>query len=433
MEPPVAHDDHQQEITRLHRAVDELSTLNDLAKTIGVLRDSREIMHIIVRRSLRAVGARQGVITLVDEDAKDPMHTLVRSMVSTEHTQLHFHQALLGWMQLYKRPLILNDPTHDERFRDFAQDANFTNLLSVPLMVKSRLTGVLTVYDKLEDTAGAFSEGDARLLSIMAAQSAQVVENARLEEEERQLNVMRHEMTLAARIQTELLPKGPPVLKGYDIAASSTPAESVGGDYFDFIDIGEGKIVLCLGDVSGKGMSAALLMAHLQATLRATLQGGSRPQEVLNRANQLLYKSTSSDKFATLFVSVLDAERNILEYGNAGHDPGILLRADGTVEDLPASGLPIGMFEDMRYASDELEFRPNDILVVYTDGIAETRDTADQQFGRSRIIEIIRSHRGEPADEIRKAILDEVNTCSENAPLFDDRTLMVVKHTPAGS
>lgn len=420
-------DQLHQENARLRRAIDELSTLNELAKSIAVMRDAQEIMQTIVRRSLRAVGARQGVITLVHENTKDPMHTLVRTMVSTEHTQFHFHQALLGWMYLNKKPLIINDPKHDDRFHDFPKDVPFENLLAVPMVVKSRLTGVLTVYGKPEEAGGAFSEEDARLLSILAGQSAQVVENARLEEEERELKVIQQEMTMAGRIQMDLLPKHPPVIAGYDIAASTIPAKLVGGDYFDFIELGQGKVALCLGDVSGKGMPAALLMAHLQATLRATLQGVSNPQEVLDRANQLLFNSTSPEKFATLFMAILDSGPGILLFGNAGHDPGLLLRADSRVEDLEASGLPIGMFEGMAYTSQTISLRPNDVLVVYTDGIAETRNSADLQFGREGIIKAVTSHRERSADEIQKAILDSVNSFSDNAPLFDDRTLMVVK------
>ena len=175
-----------EENRRLKRAVEELSILNDLARAIGASTNPDEIMGTIIRRSLRAVNAEQGVITLVDEEAGDSMKTLIRENVSSsDHEQFHLNQTLLGWMHLHKKPLMMNDPREDERFRNMRWEETIHSLVCVPLMLKSKLTGVLTVYNK-KDTGG-FSEGDQRLLAIIAAQSTHVIENARLNEREKQL------------------------------------------------------------------------------------------------------------------------------------------------------------------------------------------------------------------------------------------------------
>jgi len=257
----------QEENQRLKRAVEELSILNDLARAIGASLNTQEIIQTIVRRSLRAINAEQGVITLVDEQQQGTMKTLMRTMENSgDHEQFHFDQALLGWMHLNKKPLVMNDTKHDERFPDVPWSDSIRSLISVPMMVKSGLRGVLTVYNKKADAL--FSDDDQRLLAIIASQSAQVVENARLNEQEQTLILMQEEVRLASRIQTELLPKQPPKIQGYDIAGKAVPAQTVGGDYFDFIPIDEHRIAVCLGDVSGKGLPASLLMANLQATLR---------------------------------------------------------------------------------------------------------------------------------------------------------------------
>jgi len=285
-------------------------------------------MHTIIGRSLRAVGAEQGVITLVDQEADKSMKTLVRTAVSSAgHSKYHFNQALLGWMHINKKPLTINSPSTDERFRGVRWDESIRSLLCVPMIAKSALRGVLTVYNKKGQSQ--FTEEDQRLLAIIAAQSAQVVETARLYEMEQSLIRMKEEVRLAARIQTDLLPNCPPTPPGYDISGKSVPAQMVGGDYFDFMQMPGGRYGVTLGDVSGKGLPAALLMANLQATLRGqTLFGGS-VHECIQRSNKLLAESTSPEKFVTLFYSVLVPGARTLTYCNAGHDAPMLLRAGG--------------------------------------------------------------------------------------------------------
>jgi len=416
----------REENHRLRQAIDELSILNDLARSIAVQKDSEEIMHTIVRRSIRAVAAEQGVITLVKENEGDSMKTLIRSMVSTlGQEKYHFNQELLGWMYLNKKPLLINDPGNDTRFRNLSQELNFRTLLAVPLLAKSRLIGVLTLYDRKD--GGVFTEDNARLLAIIAAQSAQIVENARLEEEERQFTKMREEMTVAATIQSDLLPTSMIDIPGYDLYASTLPAASVGGDYFDFMSSQSSRISLCVGDVSGKGMPAALLMANLQATLRAALEVHENPGKVLEQSNRLLFKSTGAEKFATVFLAILDNALHELRYANAGHDPAFVVAADGTTRELPATGIPVGLFEAMPYEESSVTLNPSDVLVIFSDGLTESMDTKADQFGRDRILEAIMKVKDRSAAEIAKTLLDAVSSFSLGTPQSDDRTLLVLK------
>jgi len=416
----------EEEIVRLRRAVEELSVLNELARSIGASLDSQQVMQTIIHRSLHAIHAEQGVITLVDKGPGTETTTLVRTQVSTsEQPQFHLAQALVGWMYLNKKPLLLSDPQRDERFRGTHFDESIRCLLCVPMMVKSELIGVLTIYNK--KASGGFTEDDQRLLAIIAAQSAQVVENARLSEEERVLQKMKAELRLAAQIQLDLLPKDCPRLSGYDIAAKTIPAEQVGGDYFDFVCSHQDRLVLCLGDVSGKGLPAALLMANLQATLRGQAMLTPVPRECLLRANRLLYNATSPEKFATLFYAVLEPDSGRFCYSNAGHERPVLLKKNQEVRFLGTGGLPLGMLEDWAYEDECEHLHPGDVMVIYSDGIGETVGASGEQFGPERALEIIKSSAQLSAGELVETILSAVRKYAANPTQSDDMTLVVVK------
>lgn len=417
-----------EENQRLKRAVEELSILNDLARAIGASVNSQDIMHTIIHRSLRAINAEQGVITLVDPEASSPMKTLVRTMASSaQNPRYHFNQSLLGWMHLNKRPITINDPANDARFRGVQWDASIRSLLCVPMMIKSELKGVLTVYNKKDGKQ--FTDEDQRLLAIIAAQSAQVVENARLYESEQTLIHMKEEVRLAARIQSDLLPSTAPAIGGYDIAGKSVPAQVVGGDYFDFIPTEDRQIAVCLADVSGKGLPASLLMANVQATLRGQTLLNVSPKVCVQRANKLLYLSTSAEKFVTLFYAVLDPEQHRLSFSNAGHDNPFLLSADGRAQRLRTGGVVLSILEDFPYEEETVSLGPGDILVIYSDGITEAANSSEVQFGEERLSKVIQEHRGETASGLIECIIREAKAFAGGMPQADDMTVVVVKRT----
>jgi len=416
----------EKENERLKRAVEELTILNDLALAIGASINSQEVMNTIVRRSLRAVKAEQGVITLVDEKADRTMKTLVRTMVSSaERRPFHLEQALLGWMHLNKRPLVIHDPASDGRFRGVTWEESIRSVLCVPMLVKSELRGVLTVYNKKD--SDTFTEEDQRLLAIIAAQSAQVVENARLHEQERALVRMREEVRLASEIQLGLLPKTPPRIPGYDIAGISLPAQVVGGDYFDFIAMDGKTVAICLGDVSGKGLPAALLMANLQATIRGQTFLKPSPGECLERANRLLFESTDPEKFATLFYGILDAERHSFRYSNAGHERPFLLSDGKEALRLESGGTVLSFIEEAPFEEAELPMTPGDTLVVFSDGVTEAMNEQDEQYGEERLLSLLGGNRNMRSEELINLIVTDVREFAGAREQSDDLTVVVIK------
>lgn len=417
-----------EENRQLKRAVEELSILNDLARAIGASIDSQDIIRKIVDRSMRAVQAEQTVVTMVDRDANQPMKTLVRAMTSSsEHPHYHVNENLLGWMHLYKKPLLTNNPVGDERFKGLKWDQTIKSILCVPLMVKSELRGVITTYNKKDK--GGFTLEDQRLLAIIAGQSAQIIENARLYEEEKAYASMREQVKLAYQIQLDLLPKSEPDIPGYEVAASSIPAQVVGGDYFDFIPLEDGTWAICLGDVSGKGLPASLLMANLQATLRGQTIIDSSASDSVLRSNKLMHRSTDPEKFATLFFGVLNPEANTLSFCNAGHEIPFVLTGDGEPARLEKGGMALGVMEDFPYEEDSVSIAPGEVLVVYSDGIPDATNEFDHPFGVDRLISLARQFREESAKQIMDNIIQAVQEHEGDTDQLDDLTLVVVKRT----
>jgi sigma-B regulation protein RsbU (phosphoserine phosphatase) len=293
------------------------------------------------------------------------------------------------------------------------------------MMVKSTLVGVLTVYNKRD--GATFTDEDQRLLAIIAGQSAQIVENARLYEDERALQKMKEEVRLAATIQMDLLPKTPPVVPGYDIAGVSIPAQLVGGDAYDFIPVDDTHLAVCLADVSGKGLPASLLMANVQATLRGQTLASPTAAVCVQRANKLLHQSTSSDKFVTLFYSRLDISNHTLTYCNAGHDNPFHFSGTGAPQRLATGGLVLSIMEDFPYQEEVIHLSPGDVVVVYSDGITEAVDSAQVQFGDKKIESVVSARTSLGAAGIIDGIIGAVREHAGTAPQADDMTIVVIK------
>jgi sigma-B regulation protein RsbU (phosphoserine phosphatase) len=300
----------------------------------------------------------------------------------------------------------------------------------VPILGRdSRLAGLLVLGPRLSEEP--YSREDRRLLASVASQagitldSVQLAERmaARLEAERRE----RHEMELAKQVQTRLLPQGPLRLGTAACAGRCVQARAVGGDYYDFLDLGSGRVGLALADVSGKGFPAALLAASLQASLRSRLhQDMMDLPRLLRSVNQLLYRSSEANRYATLFLGVYEDATRRLSYANCGHNPPILLRADGTVDRLSPTGPALGLFEDWECEASEAILCHGDLLVVFSDGVTEAWNAAGEEFGEARLIEVLWESRHQPVDAIVDATLDRVVRFS-GSEQDDDQTLLVAR------
>lgn len=272
--------------------------------------------------------------------------------------------------------------------------------------------------DELGDLAASFNEMTA---AVRKGQEAAIAQE-RLESE----------LKTARKIQERLLPHEMPDIPGFEIAGTSLPSQQVGGDYFDFLDMGKGHLGIAIADVSGKGIPAALLMANLQASLHAQVVKPGDVAEVTSRINNLLVKSTDSNMFATFFYGILDRMSSSFTSTNAGHNPPILLHADEKVERLGEGGMILGFMAGQPYSQQTACLEPGDVLVLFTDGITEAVDmslenVAENLFGDERLMSVIRKNRAGTAREMQSAILKEISEHTGDSPQSDDITLVVIK------
>jgi sigma-B regulation protein RsbU (phosphoserine phosphatase) len=254
------------------------------------------------------------------------------------------------------------------------------------------------------------------------------VENARLYEEEQEYKMVQREMEFASGIQKKLLPSTPPEIPGYSLGGRNITAKSVGGDYFDYMQVEEHLWAICLGDISGKGLPASLLMSNLQAILRGQIHHLDSPAAILNTANVQLYHSTSPEKFATIFLGIVDTEKHILHFSSGGHEYPFLVNKDGNCKRLEANGVPLGIVDGFEYPQEAIELESGDCIFVYSDGVTESMGEDEEEFGEKRLEEMLVSA-GQDRYDPEKLIEQIFNASFEHSgrkQLFDDMTALVL-------
>lgn len=244
----------------------------------------------------------------------------------------------------------------------------------------------------------------------------------------REKEAMERELAIAREVQRELLPRACPVMPGLLLSGACRPAIGVGGDYYDYLQFSDDRLGLVIADVAGKGIPAALLMAGLQASVRSLAGPAVEPGEVNRRLNGMLYRSTSTARYATLFFAIYDARRRLLQYSNAGHFPPLHIKAK-SVERLTADGIPLGLMEEALYGQGQREMETGDLLAMYTDGIVEAPSPEGVEFGEDRLVEVLRRHENTNLDSLVLVVMDELSRWTHGAAAHDDATLVLVRAT----
>jgi sigma-B regulation protein RsbU (phosphoserine phosphatase) len=270
-----------------------------------------------------------------------------------------------------------------------------------------------------------FSEEDARIVTALANVAAAKIENVRLLEESMEKRRLEEDMRVAAEIQRGLLPDGAPVVAGYGVVGSNRPCRTVGGDYYDF-SLSDGRLLMALGDVSGKGTGAALLMTVLRAAVRGHWADES-VAEAVGRINSTVCQNVTAGKYITFFLARLDPGSGRVDYVNAGHNPPLLIRRDGTIETLNEGGMVLGLFDSMPYGEGIAELRTGDTLLIFSDGVTETWSIKGDEFGDQRLGEVAVRGRGLDAANLQTEILRELEVFEAGTKATDDRTLIVLK------
>ncbi len=331
--------------------------------------------------------------------AREPRPVLVDEVIASSRVNLTAEEA--GWLEAQRVGLVL------------------------PLVSHSNLIGFLGLGQKTE--AEDYGAEELRILDSLSSQIAVASENIRLLEDNIVKRQLEEQLQIARRIQQGFLPQEIPDAPGLEIAAASRFCLEVAGDYFDVIPLDDRQTVLAVGDVSGKGAGAALLMANLQASLRTAVGMGSALTDVVARVNDLIYRNTPPEQYITFFVGVYDAHTCALTYVNAGHNPPILVRSNGDTQRLDAGGVILGFLPGMHYEQDTVELAPGDMLVMYTDGVSEAMNANEEEFGEDRIFQSVCHRRQEPVAQILASLEASVVSYRGDDPFEDDFTLLILR------
>ncbi|OQY26492.1 MAG: hypothetical protein B6244_13360 [Candidatus Cloacimonetes bacterium 4572_55] len=326
----------------------------------------------------------------------------------------------------------LNDPIFVQRItkeeiRETCLNAGIFHL--IPMQIKNVTKGILGVGAKFGDkTITPFPEDNLEYLKMLAAQTMIALENAQLFQLAVEKERIEKELEVAKNIQRSLLPSNNPKYPGFQISGFNISCFQVGGDYYDFIHLTDRCLGLAIGDVTGKGVPAALLMANMHAYLRSHVEYQTPVNEMISKINSSLHISTgTTGKFITFVYADLDVEKRELTYCNAGHNYPILFRNSGEKEYLDAGGLPLGMFPGAPYQAKTIQLHPGDLLTMYTDGVSEAWNRDENEYGEERLEALIKAHRKETADDLMKRILQDVANFSDGMRQTDDITIVLCK------
>ncbi len=409
-----------------------LTRLLDVAVQLGVEHDLDRILRIATQGVCDAVGCDRASLFLADNDKRELL-TRVVTELEIEEIRHPFDRGIIGWVATSLEVLCVPDPHQDARWDssvDRRTGFRTQNILAAPILSvpDRRLLGVLQLLNK----SVGFDPLDERLVQAFAAHVAIALERCRLEDEARQHEALRQTLETGRKIQSSLLPAELPAIPGYEVAAWWQPAEFVSGDYYDWLPQDNGEWSFVIGDVSGHGLAAALLMASVRAMARVLSQTESDPKAFVEILRESIEPDLSTGRFITLLCVTIDPQSHQARLWNAGHGPAYIVRADsGTCEKIAANSMPLG-FPCLPGTSTATvtSLTPGDLVLMGTDGVIEVTDESGTMYGVTRLLEAVRKHRHASVSEIVSAIAADVQAYHGLPAPPDDTTLVIIRRQP---
>jgi sigma-B regulation protein RsbU (phosphoserine phosphatase) len=398
----------------------------EYAAKIGAAQDLDALLVLNAGMARDLVGADRCSIWLVDTE-NSRLWTKVAHGVA--ELNIPIGQGLVGACVARNEVMLVNDTSRDERFlRSVDNESGYvtTSVLTLPLHgMNGEPMGALQVLNK----PGGFSPEDVDLLGLCSAYSASALETQRLRKEAEGAQLLLQELEIARDVQRQLLPQAQLPIPGLEYAGYCRSAEFVGGDYYDFLHMPDGGLFFTLGDVSGKGIAAAVLMASIQASLRSQMV---RPPvsvaALIGDFNKAVYSFSTADKYSTLFCGLLDVRSRKLTYVNAGQVRPMLLRSgDGRVERLDTAGFPLGMLDASEYDQGEVQLQPGDAVLCVSDGISEATNAKDEMWAESEVVKIVRTCRGLTAQQMIDLLVEATDRFAGKAKQADDMTVVAIR------
>ncbi|HVQ31940.1 MAG TPA: GAF domain-containing SpoIIE family protein phosphatase, partial [Vicinamibacteria bacterium] len=386
-----------------------------------------ELFDLILSLLFEAVPAERGAIVLLESETSRPEIKASKSRAGRSIT--HVSRAISRKVLTEKVSLLLPKLLEDKEFNpsESILSSGIRSAMCAPLWYSvGGIDAVLgLVYLDTLEKSYSFGEEDLRILTALSNVAAAKIETTRLLEEMFEKRRMDRELDVAAEMQRGLLPREAPLVPGYGVVGRNVPCRTVGGDYYDFSHE-NGRLLLALGDVAGKGVTAAPIMAVVRAAVRDHWSEGS-PAETVARVNRTVCRNVPDNKYVTFFHASLDPATGHLAYVNAGHNPPVLVHDGGQVEALGEGGTVLGIFESAAFTEGTAQMRPGDTLLIYSDGISETFDPEGNEFGDQGIAAVAQRTKGLEAAVVQDEIFRELERFSLGAKATDDRTLIVIK------
>ena len=379
-----------------------------------------ELFQLILDLSVDAVGGSRAVLMTLEEGLLVPK--------ANRGEGFRISKTIRDQVINDRNSLLVLDTTMDDIFKMQASIVmqRVRSFMAVPLQTNEKVIGLL--YIDMPDLTREFTKEDLSLLTVMANVAAIRIEHSRLNEVEQAERMMAKELSQAGEIQRGLLPSAAPIIAGMDISGYNVPCRGVGGDYYDFFRLSDGKVVIVVGDVAGKGMPAAMLMASLQARLQILVETEEAPAKIVTRLNRSISGNCPENRFITFFLMIIDPETGELRYCNAGHNPPLLVRASGVTEKLDGGGLILGILAMAQYTEHKTTFQAGDTVVLYSDGISEATPIGiDEEFGEDRIGMSILNRPSENSSQLIEGVLQDLQGWCAGAPYVDDVTIVVTR------
>lgn len=424
--------EHARVYDELRHRTREMRTLIEIGHEITSILDLDKLLNHMAPLLDRVIDYDFLLVGLIDEGAGDFVWHLelgYRAKKQERATRTPVGQGIVGRAVRERRTQISNDVLQDPDYylADSWKDLGQRSEVAVPLIYEERVIGVLALESNRKN---AFNEIHGRLLENIANHLSIAIVNARLYAEqvmrERQLE---HEILMARDVQRSMIPETAPHIRGFEIAARLEPALNLSGDFYDYIPLSDRQLGIMIGDVSGKGVRAALGMAASRSILRSVARRGHGPARVLRDANMRLHRDLGRQLLLTMVYALLDAETRTLQYCNAGHNSPLHVNAAGRWRALKTGGLLLGVFDKQSYKSETLYLERGDVVFFYTDGLAEAHTPPPEKidFGESRIVDLVVSHRHLKASALLDVVIRQINEFTAGAHQHDDMTLLVIK------
>lgn len=415
----------------LRRYSARLKILNDVHQALGRSLTLSDLLELILDRVFDHLRPDRAAILLRDpRDPEGEVRVAASRSSGEEAGDLMVSRSLTREVIEKGMAALVKDLFSDERFAN-AQSmllAGVRSLAAAPLLTPERTPGLIV----LESRAGArqFAEEDLELLVSLASVAALHLRNLELALEAAERRRLEEELALARRIQKTLLPDRLPDVPGWSLHGANVPSRGVSGDYYEVVTRQEGReLVLMIADVSGKGMGASLLTVSLQALSEGPVEDGLPPEEICARLSRQLFRRTPPEKYATAFLGVLEPATGLLRYTNAGHNPALVIRTDGSVERLGATGPPLGLLPSAPFGYRQTTLAPGDLLVLYTDGFVEAENPDGEEYGLDRLQSVCLGS-ARDGEELATALDRDLEGFVRGVPFADDRTLVTARRLP---